>query len=119
MNALIDTGSEDTSITARAAAALGVSRASTRHDQEVTEHGLGDTSSRMHHFKTITIGSTTFQSPELAIDEGPSILQSANISAAMRALPAAHRGLDVILGANFLFKKKIYLAYQQHEVFIN
>jgi predicted aspartyl protease len=119
MNALIDTGSEDTSITARAASALGVSRASTRHDEIVDEHGLGDTSSRMHHFNSITIGSTTFQNPVLAIDNGPSILQSARVSAAMQALPASHRGLDVILGANFLFKKKIYLAYQQHEVFIN
>jgi predicted aspartyl protease len=119
MNALIDTGSEDTSITARAAAALGVNRASTRHDEVITEHGLGDTSSRMHQFGTITIGSTTFKSPVLAIDNGPSILQSARVSAAMRALPASHAGLDVILGANFLFKKKIYLDYQQHEVFIN
>jgi hypothetical protein len=85
----------------------------------VTEHGLGDTSSRLHHFNSITIGSTTFNSPVLAIDNGPSILQSARVSAAMRALPASHGGLDVILGANFLFKKKIYLAYQQNEVFIN
>jgi len=119
MNALIDTGSEDTSITARAAASLGVSRGSTQHDEVVDEHGLGDTSSRMHHFNSITIGSTTFKSPVLAVDSGPSILPSARISAAMQALPASHRGLDVILGANFLFKKKIYLAYQQHEVFIN
>ncbi len=119
MNALIDTGSEDTSITARAASALGVTPAATRHDEIVDEHGLGDTSSRMHHFRSITIGSTTFNSPVLAIDNGPSILQSARVSAAMQALPSSHRGLDVILGANFLFKKKIYLAYQQHEVFIN
>jgi len=119
MNALIDTGSEDTSITARAAASLGVSKASTGKDEQVTEHGIGDTSSRMHHFDSITIGSTTFKSPVLAIDGGPSILQSAKVSQAMAALPASHRGLDVILGANFLFKKKIYLAYQQHQVFIN
>jgi len=119
MNALIDTGSEDTSITARAAAALGVSKTSTQHDVVIDEHGLGDTSSRMHKFDSITIGSTTFKSPVLAVDTGASILPSARISAAMQALPASHRGLDVILGANFLFKKKIYLAYQQHEVFIN
>jgi len=150
LNALIDSGSEVTSITAEAAITLGITKALTRHDADVTQSGLGETSSRLHIFRTIKVGSTTFNGPQLAIDDGPSIQQEQNMSAASpsqtggkRSVTAAILGpaspdrrrmfliyqrhalfssnarLDIILGADFLFKKKIYLAYHQDAVFIN
>jgi predicted aspartyl protease len=149
LNALIDTGSEETSITAAAAATLGVTKAQTRHDQDVNESGLGVTSSRLHVFDSIQIGSTTFQRPKLAVDDGPSIQQEQNISSASPQQPgvthklaavlgpnpankqemivtfqrhamfSGHGQLDVILGADFMFKKKFYLAYHQNAVYIN
>jgi len=148
LNALVDSGSEETSITADAAARLGITKAATRHDADVTESGLGVTSSRIHVFTSITIGSTTFNRPSLAIDDGPSIQQEQNTSDATpqagkkhtmaailgpdprvrrrmviafqrHAMFSSHAQLDVILGADFMFKKKIYLAYHQNAVFIN
>jgi len=118
LNALIDTGSEDTSITRSAAIALGVTAAVTRNDEDITEQGLGSSSARLHHFDSITIGSTTFAKPLLAVDDGPSPLQSQMMTATLEGLPVAHRGVDVILGANFLFKKKIFLDYRDHAVFV-
>jgi hypothetical protein len=102
----------------------------------------------MHVFTSITIGSTTFNRPRLAIDDGPSIQQEQNTSDASpqtgpkhtkavilgpdlrtrrrmviafqrHAMFSSHSQLDVILGADFMFKKKIYLAYHQNAVFIN
>jgi len=148
LNALVDSGSEETSITAEAAARVGVTKASTPHDADVTQSGLGVTSSRMQVFTSITIGSSTFNRPTLAIDDGPSIQQEENTSDASpqagkkhtmaailgpdlrarrrmviafqrHAMFGAHSQLDVILGADFMFKKKIYLAYHQNAVFIN
>jgi hypothetical protein len=35
------------------------------------------------------------------------------------AMFSGHGQLDVILGADFMFKKKFYLAYHQNAVYIN
>jgi hypothetical protein len=118
LNALIDTGSEDTSITQSAAAALGITTAAMRNDQEITEQGLGESSERLHRFASITIGGTTFPNPVLAVDAAPSPLQSAAVAEAMSALPENHRTIDVILGANYLFKTRLFLAYKHAAVFI-
>jgi len=118
LTALIDTGSEDTSITQSAAAALGVTQVAMRGDTEITEQGLGESSERMHRFASITIGGTTFPKPVLAVDSAPSPLQSAVVEAAMSALPENHRTIDVILGANYLFKTRLFLAYKHGAVYI-
>jgi hypothetical protein len=148
LNALVDSGSEETSITVEAAVRLGITKESMRHDADITQSGLGVTTSHMHVFTSMTIGSTTFNRPRLAIDDGPSIQQEQNMSDASprtgerhtmaailgpdsrikrrmviafqrHALLSSHAQLDVILGADFMFKKKIYLAYHQNAVFIN
>jgi predicted aspartyl protease len=118
LNALIDTGSEDTSITQSAAAAAGVTESAMRGDDEITEQGLGESSERLHRFQSITIGGTTIRNPVLAVDSSPSPLQSAVTVAAMSALPQNHPSIDVILGANFLFKTRLFLAYRQGAVYI-
>jgi predicted aspartyl protease len=118
LNALIDTGSEDTSITQSAAAALGIDAAAMRGDREITEQGLGESSERLHRFASISIGGATFQNPVLAVDDAPSPLQSAVVAEAMSALPANHRTIDVILGANYLFKTRLFLAYKHGAVYI-
>jgi predicted aspartyl protease len=118
MNALIDTGSEDTSITQSAAAELGVTEAAMRGDDEITEQGLGESSERMHRFQSITIGGTTFQNPVLAVDAAPTPLQYSATVAAMSALPENHHSIDVILGANFLFRTRLFLAYKHGAVYI-
>ncbi len=118
LNALIDTGSEDTSITQSAAEALGVTEAAMRGDTEITEQGLGESSERMHRFASISIGGATFMKPVLAVDAAPSPLQNAIVEASMSALPPNHRSIDVILGANYLFKTKVFLAYKHGAVYI-
>jgi len=118
LNALIDTGSEDTSITQSAAAALGITQAAMSHDREITEQGLGDSNERLHRFASISIGGTTIPNPDLAVDSAPSPLQSAVVAEAMSALPENHRNIDVILGANYLFKTRLFLAYKHGAVYI-
>jgi len=118
LTALIDTGSEDTSITQSAAALLGVTEAAMRGDTEITEQGLGESSERMHRFASITVGGTTFPKPVLAVDAAPSPLQTAVVEAALSALPENHRTIDVILGANYLFKTRLFLAYKHGAVYI-
>jgi len=118
LNALIDTGSEDTSITRSAAEELGVTRADMRGDVEITEQGLGTSTERLHRFASISLGNATFDHPVLAVDDEPSPLQANILMATASALPVPHKGVDVILGANYLFKKRIFLAYGSQQVFI-
>ena len=50
LNAMIDTGSEDTSITRDAAQSLGLTDVAMRGDQQITEQGLGESTERLHRF---------------------------------------------------------------------
>ena len=118
LNALIDTGSEDTSITKDAAASIGITAAAMRGDERITEQGLGESTERMHKFASISIGNSTFDRPMLAVDDAPSPIQQNVQVATAAAMPVPHRGVDVILGANFLFKKRLFIDYAQGAVFI-
>ncbi len=118
LNALLDTGSQDTSITHSAALALGVTEAALARDEAIEELGIGATTMRMHHFASITVGGVTVRNPVLTVEGGASALQSAAITASLAALPVPHKGVDVILGANFLFKRKIWLGYHHDVVFV-
>ena len=119
LNALIDTGSEDTSITQEAAESLGVTPATMRGDEQITEQGLGVSTERMHKFDSISIGNATFNRPVLAVDDQASpIQQNVRVATGAAAMPVPHGGVDVILGANFLFKKRVFIDYTQHAVFI-
>jgi predicted aspartyl protease len=118
LNALIDTGSEDTSITKDAAASLGITARDMRGDDQITEQGLGESTERMHTFASISIGNSTFVRPVLAVDDEPSPIQQNVQVATASAMPVPHRGVDVILGANFLFKKRVFIDYAQGAVFV-
>ncbi len=118
LNALIDTGSEDTSITKDAAASLGITAGDMRGDDQITEQGLGESTERMHKFASISIGDSTFERPVLAVDDEPSPIQQNVQVATAAAMPVPHRGVDVILGANFLFKKRVFIDYAQMAVFV-
>jgi predicted aspartyl protease len=118
LNALIDTGSEDTSITKDAAASLGITARDMRGDDQITEQGLGESTERMHKFASISIGDSTFERPVLAVDDEPSPIQQNVQVATAAAMPVPHRGVDVILGANFLFKKRIFIDYAKMAVFV-
>jgi predicted aspartyl protease len=119
LNALIDTGSEDTSITKDAAESMGVTSAQMRGDEQITETGLGESTERMHRFNSISIGNATFNRPVLAVDDQASpIVENVRVATTAAALPVPHRGVDVILGANFLFKKRVFIDYAQGAVFI-
>jgi predicted aspartyl protease len=119
LNALIDTGSEDTSITRDAAQALGLNAQAMRGDQQITEQGLGESTERLHRFDSISIGSATFARPVLAVDDEASPIQANVATQTAAAMPVPHRGVDVILGANFLFQKRIFVAYDRGEVMID
>jgi predicted aspartyl protease len=119
LNALVDTGSEDTSITRDAAEALGLTEAAMRGDQQITEQGLGQSTERLHRFDSISIGSTIFPRPVLAVDDQESPIQANVATQTAAAMPVPHRGVDVILGANFLFQKRIFVAYDRGEVMID
>ncbi len=118
LNALIDTGSEDTSITKDAAETLGIAAAQMRGDEQITETGLGQSTERLHKFDSISIGNARFDRPVLAVDDEPSPIQQNIQVATAAAMPVPHRGVDVILGANFLFQKRIFIDYAQGAVFI-
>jgi predicted aspartyl protease len=118
LNALIDTGSEDTSITRDAAASIGITSASMRGDDQITEQGLGVSTERMHKFNSITIGNSTFAHPVLAVDDEASPIEQNVRVATDNAMPVGHSGVDVILGANFLFQKRIFIDYAQGAVFV-
>jgi predicted aspartyl protease len=119
LNAMIDTGSEDTSITRDAAQALGLTDAAMRGDQQITEQGLGESTERLHRFDSISIGSATFARPVLAVDDQESPIEANVATQTAAAMPVPHRGVDVILGANFLFQKRIFVAYDRGEVMID
>ncbi len=119
LNALIDTGSEDTSITRDAAETLGLTEQAMRGDQQITEQGLGESTERLHRFASISIGSTVFSRPLLAVDDAASPIQANVATQTASAMPVPHRGVDVILGANFLFQKRIFVAYDRKEVMID
>jgi predicted aspartyl protease len=119
LNALLDTGSEDTSITRDAAQMLGLTDAAMRGDQQITENGLGQSTERLHHFDSISIGSATFARPVLAVDDEASPIEANVATQTADALPVPHHGVDVILGANFLFQKRIFVAYDRGEVMID
>jgi predicted aspartyl protease len=119
LNALIDTGSEDTSITRDAADALGLTEQTMRGDQQITEQGLGESTERLHRFDSISIGSAVFARPVLAVDDETSPIQANVATQTAAAMPVPHRGVDVILGANFLFQKRIFVAYGRKEVMID
>lgn len=118
LNALIDTGSEDTSITKSAAEELGITSRDMRGDEQITETGLGESTERLHQFASIDIGGSSFKNPVLAVDDTPSPLQTNIMMASASALPVPHKGVDVILGANYLFKKRIFLDYRNEQVYI-
>jgi predicted aspartyl protease len=119
LNALIDTGSEDTSITRDAAQSLGLTAAAMSGDRQITEQGLGESSERLHRFDSISIGSATFARPVLAVDDDGSPIEANVASQTASALPVPHHGVDVILGANFLFQKRVFVAYDRGEVLID
>ena len=119
LNALMDTGSEDTSITRDAAQSLGLTQAAMRGDQQITETGLGESTERLHRFDSISIGSATFARPVLAVDDQSSPIQANVATQTAAALPVPHHGVDVILGANYLFKTRIFVAYDRGEVMID
>jgi len=118
LNAVVDTGSEDTLISHEAAAAAGVDDAALKGDEEITEEGIGASSARMHRFGSISVGGATVRSPVLAVSVPPGEGRGPALVAALDTDSGEHVKVDVILGADFLFKHRVWLGYHHSAVYV-
>ncbi len=102
MNALLDTGAAISTISARAAAALGVTSERLGHDQqiEVGANGPDRLIGWVHKFRTLSVGQQTLQAPALLIS--PSELPMA---------PA-------LLGLDFLRRYRVWISYGSNRLYL-
>lgn len=102
MTAIIDTGTQRTTISAAAAYQVGISTTALEHDQQLTTRGAAGERvlAQVHHFSSLQIGSEVVRDPELVVTN--------------TTFPDA----DVILGADFLKTQRIWLSYSPPQVFL-
>jgi predicted aspartyl protease len=102
MNALIDTGTQTSVVTTRAANEAGLTPATLDHDPAGTMRGAGPDPVRthVHRFAEIRIGDEVFHNEPLLVAD----LQLADV--------------DVILGMDYLASHRLWLSYARKRVFI-
>lgn len=102
MTAIIDTGTQRTTISAAAAYQIGINEATLEHDQQLTTRGAAGERvlAHVHRFSELQIGSEVMRDPELVVT---------NVM-----FPDA----DVIVGADFLKTRRIWLSYSPPQVFL-
>jgi predicted aspartyl protease len=103
MLAQIDTGSSNTFVLAPGMARLGLTDAMLDGNPAVTTHGLGPDSLtvRVHRFRSLTIGTETIADPALWVGPAHSL-----------------RIVDMLLGADWMRPRVIWLSYATTQVFI-
>jgi predicted aspartyl protease len=103
LRALLDTGSNTSSLSLAAARAAGVDAAALkadRADSYVGTRGVAVGAHR-HRFDSLTIGSAHFSNAQISV-------QDADFSA-----------FDLLLGMDYLAPHKLWLSYRTHQVFID
>lgn len=102
LNALVDTGAGRTFVARDAAVALGVTPEMLARDPQVTVSGAGPAAATMamHRFATVEVAGERFEGPEFQVGE------------------RVERGIDMILGADYLAGRRVWLSYARRRVFI-
>lgn len=102
LRALIDTGSNRSSMSRSAAAKAGVDEAAMVNDPVVTFTGANGSPMKghRHRFDTMTVGSATFHNASVSVQE--------------QEFP----GTDMLLGMDFLRWRTVWLSYSTNQVFI-
>jgi clan AA aspartic protease (TIGR02281 family) len=103
ITAMIDTGAQRTTLSAATARAIGITEAALAQDQPVRTRGFGNgqLASRLHRFASLTVGRITLANPEIVITD-------------LRV-----RGIDMVLGMDFLQSRRLFLSYAGFRMFIS
>lgn len=103
ITATIDTGAQRTTLSAVTARAMGITDAALAQDQPVRTSGFGggQLASRLHRFESLTVGNLTLGNPEIVVTD-------------LRL-----RGIDMILGMDFLRSRRLWLSYAGFRMFLS
>ncbi|HMD67161.1 MAG TPA: retropepsin-like aspartic protease [Stellaceae bacterium] len=102
IDAFVDTGSQFTVLSTRAALALGVTEAELAHDRGATVRGAASERlvAHIHRFSQLAIGEEVIRNPE-------TIVTDVRLSDA-----------DLVLGIDFLKSRRIWLSYGSQQIFL-
>ena len=102
IDAFIDTGSQLTVLSTKAASALGVTGAALARDQAITLHGAAaeQMSAHVHRFSQLQIGPEIIRTPELIVTD-------------IRLNDA-----DIVLGIDFLRSQRMWMSYGSQQIFL-
>jgi predicted aspartyl protease len=102
IDAFVDTGSQFTVLSTRAALALGVSEMALARDRVATVRGAAaeQLAAHVHRFSQLEIGAETIRNPEI-------IVTDVSLSDA-----------DLVLGIDFLRPRRIWFSYGSKQIFI-
>jgi len=102
IDAFIDTGSQLTVLSTKAASALGVTGAALARDQAITLHGAAaeQMSAHVHRFSQLQIGPEIIRTPELIVTN-------------IRLNDA-----DIVLGIDFLRSQRMWMSYGSQQIFL-
>ena len=103
ITALIDTGAQRTTITAKAAESIGVTDAMLGAGRAITVRGIAgeQLSSRLHMFSQLKIGDLVIRKPEI-------VVANVNLKAA-----------DMVLGLDLLRTRRFWLSHRARQIFIS
>jgi predicted aspartyl protease len=101
-DAFIDTGSQLSVLSAKAASALGVTGPVLARDQVVMLHGVAaeQLSARIHRFSQLQIGAEVIRSPEIIVTD-------------VRLSDA-----DLVVGIDLIGSRRIWLSYGSQQIFL-
>lgn len=101
--ATIDTGAQRSTLSATTARAMGFTDAILAHDPPIVTRGFGSgrLDSRIHRFESLTVGDITVSNPQIVVTD-------------LRL-----RGIDLILGMDFLRSRRLWLSYAGFRVFLS
>ena len=102
IDAFVDTGSQFTVLSTRAALALGVTEAVLAHDRGATVRGAASErlAAHIHRFSQLAIGAEVIRNPETIVTD-------------IRLSDA-----DLVLGIDFLKSRRIWLSYGSQQIFL-
>jgi predicted aspartyl protease len=102
IDAFIDTGSQVSVLSTKAASALGLTGAVLARDQAVMVHGAAaeQLSAHVHRFSRLEIGPAVVRNPELVVTD-------------IRLNDA-----DIVLGIDFLGSQRIWMSYGSQQIFL-
>jgi predicted aspartyl protease len=103
IDALIDTGSQLSVLSAGAALALGVTKAALAHDRPIIIKGAAEEqlSSHLHRFSQLEIGDEVVHRPEFVVTD------------------VKLNDADLVLGINFLMSRRVWLSYGSKQIFLS